>query len=138
MVLGFFLEFAFQVGSVCAAGFQTYLYLCLFTSSPDCWGAGENCGLFLFMLCLTWQPVLVPPAEQRCQGAAGLSTTAHTGCSSLARRQHSLLGPSTLSPCGGTECSSCSSSASAAFQGILREKSYKEKKSELFQMTCCL
>lgn len=74
--LGFwvFFEFAFQVGSVCAIGIQTYLYLCRFTSSPDCWGSGENCGLFLFMLCLTWQPVLVPPAGQGYQGAAGPST----------------------------------------------------------------
>lgn len=45
----------------------------------------------------------------------------------LARRQHCLLGPSTLSPCGGTEWSSCSPSASAAFQGILRKKVIKKK-----------
>ncbi|TRZ18993.1 hypothetical protein HGM15179_008125 [Zosterops borbonicus] len=58
---------ATKVGSVYATGFQTCLFQCLFTSSPDSWGAGETCGLFLFMLGMNWQSVLVP-AKQRCQG----------------------------------------------------------------------
>lgn len=83
------------------------------------------------MLCMNWQPALVPLVKQRYQGAAGPSTTAGTPDAAhrvfLTRRQHWLLGLNTISPCGVTEWASCSSSSFSSTSRHIKEKKLERK-----------
>lgn len=108
-------------------------------------GSWREFGLFLFMLCMNWQPVLAACVGTTCKaevpGAAGPAPLHTPGAAHrvfLTRRHLWLLGLSSLSPCGVAEWSSCSFSSFSCISRNIKEKNYKEKNSKLFQMTRCL